>query len=477
MSDAPPPLIRTDDVLRDRLSPQLVVKFESEFGNADLMSAVRRLDMAGPFRAVTPWELEDECGVRRINATGYAALPFGERHPGLVQFLQEYLESDRSMGLPQQSASRWRAALEHNLITLLTRFAPSHADSEILLSNSGAEAVEAAIKFVRGGRPNARYLINFVGAYHGLTWMALSLTPNHIYQDLFKPLLPDIVTLPYGEIETLRGAVSGLGPENVAAVIVEPIQGEAGVIIPRPGFLHALGELCRQHGILVVADEVQTGLGRTGHWFESIAQGLEPDIVTLAKPLGGGLVPIGATIARKELWKTTLAGLGRARNTSTFGGNSLAAAVALCSLEILADEELPERAGKLGATGLARLERVQGRYPQLLEEVRGAGMLFALQFRPVVPPDWFHAQAALVHELTGILGLHILHEAGVMANLSLSAKGTIRLTPPLNIPEPLFEEMWDRVEHAANITPQAWRTLVHTHLRSLLGLAELARRS
>lgn len=471
------PLISTDDVLSDRISPERTVQLETEFGNADLIHAMKALDMAGPFKAVTPWELDDERGVRRINATSYAALPFGERHPDLTDFIREYLDRDRSMGLPQQSASPWRAALQHNLITLLADCAPSHADSEILFTNSGAEAVEAAIKFVRGGRPSARYLINFAAAYHGLTWMALSLTPNHDYQDIFKPLLPDVVTLPFGRIEAVREAIDGLGSENVAAVVVEPIQGEAGVILPPAGFLSSLGALCRKHGILVVADEIQVGLGRTGHWFESIAQGLEPDIITLAKPLGGGLLPIGATIARRGLWKRTLGGLSCGRNSSTFGGNSLAAAVALRSLEMLMKADLPARAAKLGERGLARLRAVQASYPDLLEEVRGAGMLFALQFRPIVPPDQFRSHADLVRQTTGVLGLHILHEAGVVANLALSGKGTVRLTPPLNMPESLFEEMFDRLERAASISPAAWQMLVHTKLHTLVGLAGLVGRT
>jgi acetylornithine/succinyldiaminopimelate/putrescine aminotransferase len=473
----PGPFISSDDVLQGRLDSRRAVQLEIDFGNADLIQAMQALDMAGPFRSVGPWELEDERGVSRINATCYAALPFGERHPELMEFVREYLAHNRNMGLPQQSASPWRAALQHNLISLLARFAPSHADSEILLSNSGAEAVEAAIKFVRGGRPNARYLINFTAAYHGLTWMALSLTPNHDYQDLFKPLLPDIVTLPFGKMEAVRDTVAGLQPENVAAIIVEPIQGEAGVIIPPPGFLSALGELCRAHGILVVADEIQTGLGRTGHWFESIAQGLEPDIITLAKPLGGGLVPIGATIARRGLWKRTLGGLSCGRNTSTFGGNSIAAAVALRSLEILVKHDLPARSASLGERGLARLRAIQARYPDLLEEVRGAGMLFALQFRPVVPPEKFRSHADLVRQVTSVLGLHLVHEAGVMANLSLGGKGTIRLTPPLNMPEALFDEMFERVERAASISPSAWQMLVHTKLHTLVNLATLASRT
>lgn len=470
-------MIRTEDVLEGRLSAHEARELDMRYGNLDLIRAMKRLDMAGPFTAVNPWELADEHGVRRINAAGYSALPFGERHPKLVAFLQEFLERDRSMGLPQQSASAWRAALQHNLIALLAAHAPSHADSEVFLSNSGAEAVEGAIKFVRAGRPQARYLINFSGAYHGLTWMALSLTPTHDYQDLFRPLLPDIVTLPYGNADAVRDAVAGLGPENIGAVILEPIQGEAGVIIPPPAFLAALGEICRPCGILIVADEIQTGLGRTGHWFESLAQGLEPDIVTLAKPLGGGMVPIGATIARRRLSRAALGGLGCGRNSSTFGGNSLAAAVALKSLEILIEEDLPARARTLGARGLARLEGIRSRYPHLLTAVRGAGMLFALQFEPVVRLEAMKAQAGLIGEFSGILGLRVLHEAGVEACLALNAKSNVRLTPALNMPEAVFDEMWDRVERAAATNPRAWEMLLHTRLHTLIGLADLARRT
>ncbi len=257
--------IGTEDILSGKLTPQRAAELDKRYGNADLIEAMSILEMAGPYNAVSPWEIEDEHGIRRINASGYSAVPIGDRHPGLIAFLHEYLERDQSIGLPQQSASVWRAALQHNLISLLADHAPSHADSRVFLSNSGAEAVEAAIKFVRAARPGARYIINFDGAYHGLTWMALSLTASHDYQNLFRPLLPDIVTLPFGDLDAFREQISTLGPENVAAVIAEPIQGEAGVIIPPPGFLAEMGEICRAHGILVVADEIQTGLGRTGH--------------------------------------------------------------------------------------------------------------------------------------------------------------------------------------------------------------------
>jgi acetylornithine/succinyldiaminopimelate/putrescine aminotransferase len=154
------------------------VKWEQQHGNTDLIRALKLLNTAGPFTPVSPWELEDEKGVRRINASGYSAMPFGDAYPELVEFLQQYLAHNREVALPQQSASRWRAALAHNLVALLTEFAPTHASSEMHVANSGSEAIENAIKFVRASRPRARYLINFQNGYHGHTLMALSLPPQ-----------------------------------------------------------------------------------------------------------------------------------------------------------------------------------------------------------------------------------------------------------------------------------------------------------
>lgn len=468
-------LIRAEDVLHDQLTAERAVTWDLTHGNADLIRALKALDMAGPFTVVSPWEVEDEHGARRINATGYSALPFGELYPELVAFVHEYLEQGRSMGLPQQSASRWRAALAHNLIALLAEFAPSHVDSEVHFASSGSEAVENAIKFVRASRPHARHLINFQRAYHGHTWMALSLTPSHAYQDLFRPLAPDVVTLPFGEITAVERTVAGLGADNIAAVVLEPIQGEAGVIVPPEGYLRAVGALCRRHGILVVADEIQVGLGRTGHWFESIAQGLEPDILTLGKHLSGGLVPIGVTIARRGLCQQAVGGLGCDRLAGTYSGSALAMAVGLKALELLVEQDLPARAGRLGVKGLARLRTIQERYPQLVEAARGTGLLFALQLRPIVSPQWLQTQAQLIGEFTGILGVRVLHQAGVEANLSLSDKRVVRVTPPLTIPEPLFDEMWDRIERAADLNSPAWRMVLHTPLHTLLGLADVVR--
>lgn len=441
------------------LSPQKVLDLEIRHGNGDFMRTLDALGIGGPFKVLSPWELEDETGRHMIHAGGYSALPFGEGYPPLLEFAREYIEHCRTMGFAQQSAAEWRAALETNLVALLSARAPSHADSQVFFSNSGAEAVEAALKFVRAARPDAAVVLNFTRAYHGKTFGALSLTPNNDYQGPFKPLQGDVRTLPFGDIEAVEQAFASIGHEQIAGIFVEPIQGEAGVISPPPEFLPALGELAHRYGIPVVADEIQSGLGRTGHLFASLAAGLEPDIVTLAKPLSGGLLPIGATIARKSIVKKLLGGLDSRRHSSSFGGGSFAAAIALRSLELLVEEDLVNKARVDGERGLTRLREIQTRYPGYLREVRGAGMIFALQLRHVVRPQLLPGQGELVTIFGGALALRAFHQGGIHACFTLNASGVVRLTPALNMPASLFDEMFDRVERIAASNPQSWRMM------------------
>ncbi len=465
--------VSVNDVLGG-LSPGRTVDLETAHGNGDLIKVLDILGIGGPFTVTSPWELQDERGRHLVNAGGYAALPFGEMYPPLVSFVKQYLETNAAMSLPQQSASAWRAALEANLVALLAREAPSHADSQVFFSNSGAEAVEAAVKFARAARPGARYLLNFTKAYHGKTLGALSLTPNEEYQNVFRPMLPGVKTLPYGDAGAFQRAVRELGPKTIAAVVLEPVQGEAGVITPPPDFLPTVQTLAEQHNLLVIADEIQSGLGRTGSWFASTAGGLVPDIVTLAKPLGGGLVPVGATIARKQIVKQALGGLESKRHSNTFGGGSLAMAVGLKSLEIIHEEGLVERARVNGERGLARLREIQARHPGFVEEVRASGMLFALQLRPVVASRFTPGQTELVKQLGSALAMRALHLRGVHVCFTLNASQTVRLTPALNLPDDLFEEMFNRVERTAQSHPHTWQLLSQTPLPRLLRLARLA---
>ncbi|PNY82647.1 aspartate aminotransferase family protein [Deinococcus koreensis] len=462
MSVSRPDFIRADEVLHDQLSPARVRELELTYGNQELLYGLGLLELSGPFTRVTPWELEDERGVRRINASGFAAVPFGDMPPVLTAFLHDFLDHSRAMGLPQQSVSPWRAALQANLVRLLARELPSHAGSQVFFCSSGTEAVEGALKFAKAWRPRSKYQISFSSAYHGKTLGSLSLTPNPEYQDIFRPLIPGAVTCPYGDLDALGRLIRRLGPDNVTCVIVEPIQGEGGVNVPPGGFLRGLGELCRRHGIVVIADEIQTGLGRTGHWFESAAQGLDADIITLAKPLGGGLTAVGATIVRHDIYKKMLGGLSSKRHSNTFGGGTLAMAVGLKSLEYLIDHDFPARSLALGEVGLKRLQELKARFPKLFEEVRGQGLLLAMQFRPMVGVPLPAALQEIVFEATAILALRELHGAGVMANLSLSSKRTVRLTPALDMPDEVFGRMFDRVEAFAQTHPNARDLLLKT---------------
>jgi len=461
------------------LPPASAVTLETRYGNGDLTAVLDALGVGGPFRVESPWELRDERGRHLVHAAGYAALPFGEAYPPLVEFVAAFLQRNRELSLPQQSASAWRGALEANLVTLLGSFAPSHKDSRVLFGNSGAEAVEAAIKLARAARPRAGTFVNFGSAYHGKTHGALALTPNEEYQAPFLPLSPRTITLPYGDLEAVEKTLVRHA-RDIVAVVVEPVQGEGGVISPPPGFLAGLGEVAGRHGVLVIADEIQTGLGRTGEWFASVAAGLDPDIITLAKPLGGGLVPVGAAIARAEIVKALLPGFASKRHSSTFAGGSLAMAVALRSLELIRQEGLVRKAREDGAYALEKLRSVQRRYPNFLQEVRGAGMLFGLQVRPVIGQLPLGTRRLLpydddtLNQLAAALAMRALHLGGVHACVSLNNVRTIRLTPALNLPRPLLDELLTRTEAVAARHRRAWTMLPRLPLPRLVRLMRLS---
>ena len=461
------------DELFDGVDRATTMAREHAHGNRDLMGLVDILGIGGPFRAVSPWELEDEEGRHLIHAGGYAAVPFGEGYPPLVRTVKRYLAEARDIGLPQSSLSAWRAAVEENLVAILASLAPSHARSRVFFSNSGAEAIEAAIKFVRSFRPGGT-LINFSRAYHGKTAAALALTPNEEYQAPFRPLFGPVRTVPFGDLDAFDAALRELGPDKVTAVVVEPIQGEGGVIRPPLGFLAGLGERCQRHGIPVVADEIQTGLGRTGHWFASVADGLDPDVITLAKTLGGGMVPVAATIAREDIFQKMLPGVESKRHSNTFGGATLAMVVALRSLELIHEEGLVAKARRDGEVGLARLRELAERFPDLIVDVRGAGMLFAMQIRAVAPSRFLPVDAELVDQVGAALALRALHLTGVHGCYSINAQRVVRLTPPLNLPEELRETLFARVEATAAAYPQSWRLLKTMSPARWMRLARLA---
>ncbi len=239
--------------------------------------------------------------------------------------------------------------------------------------NSGAEAVEAALKFARGYTKRPKF-VAAEGAFHGKTFGALSASGRDVYKQPFEPLLEGFTHVPFGDAQALAEAVD----DQTAAVILEPIQCEAGIIIPPEGYLTKARQICNNTGALLILDEIQTGLGRTGRMFACDWEDVTPDIMTLGKALGGGVMPIGAVVGRPEVW--TIFGDNPIIHSSTFGGNPLACAAALAALEVLVDENLANKCAERGEQLLVGLSEAAANYPAMVTEVRGRGLLVGMEF-------------------------------------------------------------------------------------------------
>jgi acetylornithine/succinyldiaminopimelate/putrescine aminotransferase len=326
------------------------------------------------------WEEARGANVRDVDGNiyidltaGFGVAGVGHRHPRVVAAVRQ--QADRLLhALGDVHAHPLRAELARRLMSL----APVD-DAQVFFAISGAEAVEIALKTALGatGRPGRPGIIAFEPSYHGMTLGALAVTSRPEFRDPFAAHLhPHVRRLPFG-IDLAR-VDEALSTGEVGAVIVEPIVGREGVLIPPSGWLSGLAGLCRSHGALLIADEIFTGFGRTGRLFAVDHEGVRPDILCCGKALGGGL-PIAAVIARRDLfrcWETP----GEARHTATFLANPLACAAALAVLEILQEEDLPARAARLGEDLGRRLADWPQRFPTV-EEVRGRGLLWGIQFQ------------------------------------------------------------------------------------------------
>jgi ornithine--oxo-acid transaminase len=244
--------------------------------------------------------------------------------------------------------------------------------------NTGAEAVETALKVarkwayaVKGVPTGQAEIIVAAGNFHGRTISLISASTEPLYRDAFGPFTPGFVVVPYGDAAALAAAIT----PRTAAVLIEPIQGEAGVIVPRAGYLAAVAAACRQHHVLLVADEIQTGLGRTGKLLASEHDGVRPDVVILGKALGGGVYPVSAVVADAAV----LGLLTPGEHGSTFGGNPLAAAVGRAALRVIVDEHLVENAAAQGEYFQERLAEIPSRH---VKEVRGKGLLIGVELHP-----------------------------------------------------------------------------------------------
>ena len=336
--------------------------------------------------------LTDEAGNEYVDLLGGIAVnALGHAHPAIVAAVSEQIAT---LGhVSNLYVAEPPVALAELLLALAGR------PGRVLFCNSGAEANETAFKLSRlTGRTHA---VATEGGFHGRTMGALSLTGQPAKSDPFRPLPGEVTHIPYGDSDALRRAVS----DRTAMVILEPIQGENGVVVPPPGYLAAAREICTANGALLVLDEVQTGMGRTGHWFAHQADGVDPDVITLAKGLGGGL-PIGACIA----FGASADLFGPGSHGTTFGGNPVSCAAALAVIRTIASEGLLDNVKRVGE----QIRRgVESLHHPLIAGVRGAGLLLGIVLTANVSP----ALAAT------------LRQAGFLVNPI--QPNVIRLAPPL----------------------------------------------
>jgi 4-aminobutyrate aminotransferase len=317
--------------------------------------------------------VEDIDGNRFLDfAAGIAVNSTGHGHPDVVAAI-----ADQAATLIHCASSDYYVPIYAELARELDRISPISGPTRTFLANSGAEAVEAAMKLARyvTGRQN---LIAFLGAFHGRTYGAMTLTGSKAkYHAHYSPLVPGVYHVPYGNtgIEELEERVFRrlMPAEEFAAVFVEPIQGEGGYVVPEPDFLPRLRRLCDQHGILLVDDEIQSGMGRTGKWWAIQHFGVEPDVVLSAKGIASGL-PLAAMVARSELMTWPAGAHG-----STFGGNPVSCAAALATIRLI-ERELLANAAERGEQLLAGLRPLVARHPRTVRDVRGIGLMIGVEF-------------------------------------------------------------------------------------------------
>jgi acetylornithine/N-succinyldiaminopimelate aminotransferase len=340
---------------------------------------------------------------------GWGVTCIGHCHPALVQAI-----SDQAARL-MQTTNIFYTVPQTELVTKLAALAPPGI-TRSFITNSGTEAVEGALKAAHRatGRP---VFVSTEGSFHGRTLGALHVIGSEKHRAAYAPLLHEAVRIPFDDLTAAEKAID----DTVAAVIVEPLQGEGGVNVPREGYLRGLLDLCQSRGALLICDEVQTGIGRTGALFACEHEDVTPDILTLGKGLGGGF-PVAAFLCTEEVAATVQLG----DHGTTFGGNPLACAAANAVLRVIEEEKLVTRAAELGSRLATRLQAFAGEHTDRVESVRGRGLLQALVLRD--------AERAAALPLAAI-------ERGVLVNVT--AGTVLRFFPALNIPE---EDLWEGLD-------------------------------
>ncbi|MBP2625652.1 MAG: Acetylornithine/succinyldiaminopimelate aminotransferase [Firmicutes bacterium] len=353
---------------------------------------------------------------------GYGVFSLGHRHPRVVEAVKKQLDT-----MPLSSKVLFNKPMA-DLSALLAEITPGELQYSFIV-NSGTEAVEGALKLARIHTGRSK-IISTINSFHGKTLGALSATGRDLFRDPFKPLLNGFEHVPFNDILAIQKVIDS----ETAAVIIEPIQGEGGIIVPCDDYLPAVCKLCDEYGALLICDEVQTGLGRTGKMFAVNHYDVVPDILVTAKALGGGVMPIGAFTAKPQIWEKYIA--SPFLHTSTFGGNPLACVAATTAIHVLQDEYIVERSAIAGAYFLEKLIALQQAFPDVIQEVRGKGLMIGIE---------------LTKEGIGGLLMAEMINKGVLVAYTLNNPKVIRIEPPLIISQELVDVVMKALAEAVEL--------------------------
>jgi ornithine--oxo-acid transaminase len=434
--------------------------------NEQMVRVLKTIGFDVGFRAGRGQYLFDRAGARYLDTlSGFGVFAIGRNNPHVRDVLKSILDSDLP-NLVQMDVSALAGVLAERLL----RHVPFL--DKVFFANSGAETVESAIKFARAA--TGRSTILYCGhAFHGLSYGALSLNGDRIFRDGFGPLLPDCTEVKFNDLEALERA---LVAQPVAAFIVEPIQGK-GVNLPDDEYLRGAFDLCRKHGAIFIADEIQTGLGRTGHFLAVEHWGIEPDMVLLAKSLSGGHVPVGALLTRKWIFDKMFNRMDRAVvHGSTFAKNDLAMAAGIATLEIIESERLVENAARMGERLLKSFKDMAERY-ELVKDVRGKGLMIGIEFGPPrslkLRASWSALETVNKGLFCQLIVIPLFKDHKILCQVAGHDIHTIKLLPPLIISDSdcdWIERSFEAVIADAHRVPGAvWslgKTLIDNAMRA-----------
>ena len=350
---------------------------------------------------------------------GFGVFALGHRHPKVVEAVKKQLDK---MPLTSKELLVEPYAL---LAKKLAEISPGDLQY-VFVCNSGTEAIEGALKIARL-KTKKHGLIYTDRAFHGKTLGSLSITGREAFQQPFRPLLPGAKMVTFGDAGALESAIDS----DTAAFVVEPIQGEGGIHVPPDDYFPAVQKICRDKGILLIIDEVQTGMGRTGKMFACEHWGIEPDIMTLAKAFGGGVMPIGAIMGTPSVWEVFEE--NPLIHSSTFGGNPMACAAALATIDVVIEENLPEKARTTGEKILREMNVLRNKHPEIIKDVRGMGCLIGLEFSD---------------SDSGGLMISALAARKILIAFTLNNLSVLRIEPALGINEDDLDRILDAIKES-----------------------------